>query len=468
MRSSAVQGVAAALLRLDSDGALAEHYTPYRSVGGDDESAMAAWLAGTPVPGMTGRTEAPEPPTEGEYEVTHMVYLGKKGFRKGALVMLDYLMILPPGQTLTVLCQGRWDWFIRNIPFVLQFVAKLRKAVSRGTHMRMINRKGYSLADSSKFAGFWLTAHLKGYIRSLYYEGEMPRDVRFIASIPGYWSGRAEEDDSVEDSLYAGLYTDPRETRRDAAICEEYAAISKPSSQYAFFSCPGGNEENERLWKRGALPLWEEEGAKAPDGSFCCICRVPGLALLLRKEAKEIASGDSLPTLPDYLFRKDEGFADGPHKIILCREDVREGLLKERRMHEVMSALLHRRAFVPRGMLAAQIKRLIKAMEQREDFEVALMPKSAFEKLELELVCFRDSVTVGWLSSMEESVFCDDEATAGSIYAYIGVVWDKLHKGWKRRRDVLATLRKWLIGRELDLQETDSAAVQNWSILPRE
>ena len=54
----------------------------------------------------------------------------------------------------------------------------------------------------------------------------------------------------------------------------------------------------------------------------------------------------------------------------------------------------------------------------------------------------------------------------GSIYAYIGVVWDRLHKGWKRRRDVLTTLRKWLIGRELDVQESDSIAVQNWNILP--
>ena len=467
-RSGSVRKVAAALLKLDADGVLAEHYAPYRGKNGNDTAAMTAWLSGTPLPGLTGRTEAPKAATTGDYLVQHMVYLGKSGFRKAALAMLDYLLILPPGQELTVLCQGRWDWFIRNIPFVLQFIAKLRKAVGRGTRMRMINRKGYSLADSSKFAGFWLTAHMKGYIRSLYYEGEMPREIRFVGSIPGYWSARAEEDNTVEDSLYVGAYTDPRETRRDAAICDEYAAFSKPSTQYAFFDSPDGNEDNECLWESGALPLWEEKGANEPDGSFNAICRVPGLALLTKNEVVAVAGSRELPALPDYLFRDDETFVPGPHKIILCREDVRDGLSKERRRHEVITAMLHSRAFVSREMLATQIRRLLTAMHDRVDFEVALMPKSAFEKLELELVCFKNSITIGWLQDGSESVLCNDEATAGSIYGYVGVVWDRLHMGWKRKRNVQATLRKWLAGKELDAQDSDSAAVLNWDVLPRE
>ena len=467
-RSGSVRKVAAALLRLDKNGLLTEHYAPYKSINGSDAAAVAAWLSGTPLPGLTGRTELPENPTSGDYLVQHMVYLGKSGFRKAGLAMLDYLLILPPGQELTVLCQGRWDWFIRNIPFVLQFITKLRRAVQRGTRMRMINRKGYSLADSSRFAGYWLVAHMRGYIRSLYYIGEMPQNIRFVGSIPGYWSGRAEEDNTVEDGLYAGTYTDPRETRRDAAICDEYAAISKPSTQYAFFDCPGGNQDNERLWEVGELPLWEEEGADEPDGSFNIICRVPGLALFTGKEAEAVAGYSSLPPFPDYLLRNGATYSPGPHKVILCREDVREGLSKERRMHEVMSALLHRRAFVQRDMLAAQLRRMLSAMRERGDFQVALMPKSAFSKLELELVCFKNSITIGWLQDGSESVFCNDEATAGSIYEYINIVWDKLHMGWKRKRNVQATLRKWLSGIDLDVEETDSATVQNWDMLPKD
>ena len=189
--------------------------------------------------------------------------------------------------------------------------------------------------------------------------------------------------------------------------------------------------------------------------------------MFTNKEAEAVAGHSVLPALPDYLFCGAEANAAGPHRVILCREDVRDGLSKKRRMHEVMSALLHRRAFVTQDMLAAQMRRLLRAMQERDDFEVALMPKSAFEKLELELVCFRNSITIGWLQDGSESVFCNDEATAGSIYGYVNVVWDRLHMGWKRKRNVQATLRKWLSGKELDANDSDSAAVLNWDVLPK-
>ncbi len=465
-RSVAVREVAAALLSLDERGALREHYAPYN--GCDDMASLVLWLTGTPLPALVGQVQAPAAKVSGEYVVEHAVYLGKKGFRKAVLSMMDYLLVLPPGQTVTVLCQGKWEWFIQNLPFVLIFIAKLKKAVHRGARLRMINRKGYSLADSSKFAGYWLTAHLNGYIRSLYYDGGLPRDIRFVGSIPGFWSGRAEEDNGVEDSLYVGLYTEARETRKDAALCDEYAAISRTSSQYAFFQNPLGNAENEKLWHEGPLPRWTDPGARAPEGSFFALTRVPGIGIATWDEFQAVAGKDAPPALPRYIFREHAAFAPGPHKIILCREDVRDGLSKERRMHEVMGEILNRRAFVSRSVLAAQVRRLLKAMAEKPDFEVALVPRVAFEKLNLELVCFRDSVTIGWLNNMKESVLTLDEATAGSIYGYVGIVWDRLHQSWKRQTGVRAMLNKWIVGQALTEPLKDSAAVRNWDVEPRE
>jgi hypothetical protein len=153
---------------------------------------------------------------------------------------------------------------------------------------------------------------------------------------------------------------------------------------------------------------------------------------------------------------------------ILCREDVREGLLKERVKNEPLSALLHRRAFLSRGTLAAMLERLLKAMSQYEEFEVALLPQSAFAKLELELVCWQNSASVGWLQDGSESVFASDPITSGSFHVAIGHAWDRLRKGWKRKTLVMRTLRKWLAGKELDVRERDSAIVQNWDVLPKE
>ena len=57
-RSGSVREVAAALLRLDTGGLITEHYAPYNSINGDDVAAVVAWLSGTPIPGLTGRTES--------------------------------------------------------------------------------------------------------------------------------------------------------------------------------------------------------------------------------------------------------------------------------------------------------------------------------------------------------------------------------------------------------------------------
>ncbi len=463
-RSAALTDVAAALVRLDRDALLFEYYAPYLE-GDHAGEAMAAWLMDDAPPGLWGRVTPPKAPTSGEHTVEHMVYLGRAGFRKAALAMLDYVRLLPPGQTITVLCHGKWEWFVGDLPFVLLFISKLRQAVTRGTRLRMINRKGFSLADAPPFAGIWLTAHLKGYVRSLYYAEKPPRAIRFVASIPGSWSARAEEDDSVADSLYLTMHTHPRETRRDADFCQEYALKSRPASQYAFLSDPLGSRENRRLWRMGPLPTWNIKGAPLPDGSFFALCRVPGIGLTTWEEVYEIAGEDRLPPMPEYLLLGEGSFAPGPHKIILCREDVMEGFLKERRMNEVMSAILHRRAFAPRRILSSQVARLVEAMETREDFEVALMPRSAFAKLNLEMVSFRDSVTIAWLQDMSESVFNRDEATAKTFYSFLDYTWNKLQKGWKRKKTVSATLRKWMTGQELDQDWEPGAQEGSWDLL---
>ena len=198
------------------------------------------------------------------------------------------------------------------------------------------------------------------------------------------------------------------------------------------------------------------------------ISRVPGLGLATRAEWKRVAGKTAPPAIPDYLFREKAAFGPGPHRIILCREDVREGLLQARRANEPMGELLHRPANVPRAMLAAQLKRLLDAMRKCEDFEVALMPRSAFKKLELEMVCWPGSVAAGWLQDGSESMFAVDGITVRTYAAAMEYTWDKMQKGWKRRRNVTATLHKWLAGDGLDTPEQDSKIVENWDLMPRE
>jgi hypothetical protein len=326
---------------------------------------------------------------------------------------------------------------------------------------------GYGIEGSAHYARFWLVAHLKGIIRSRYYDGDPPPEY-YVAAIPGYWGGNAVTDPTAEDDLVTVMYTDPRNIRRAEAHCADFINRSEPASQYGFLKNPLGSAENARGWLPGRLPEWNEPGAEKPSGCFSAICRVPSVGVMTKAEFESTLVNDEPPAIPDYLFRDGEGFAPGEYKIILCRDDVREGLLHERTQNEPLSALLHRRAFISRKTLQAMLRRLLGEAERNDKFELALLPKSAFQKLELELVCWRNSAAVGWLQDGSESVFANAPITSGCFHVAIGHAWGRLHKGWKRKTLVTRALRKWLAGKELDKQEPDSVIVKNWDVLPRE
>ena len=466
-RSGSVAVLADTLLALDQKGQLSLLLAPYRTSGESAQDALVQFLTTDDLPAMPPRAMPPQIQYSGNYITEQQVLLGARGFRKGVLFMLDYVMELPPGRQIIVCAHNGFDLFLHNVPFALLFLKRLSKAIERGTSFTLISRRGYGMENDAHFARFWLVAHLKGIMRSRYYEGEPPEEY-FVGLIPGYWSGEAETDPTAEDSLVSVMSTDPRHIRRATAHCDAFLDRSTSASQYEFLKQPTGSLEDVQKWKPGPLPKWNEPDAMAPQGSFSAICRVPSIGIMTKAEFAAALGQDQPPVMPDYLFRTQSAFEPGKHQIVLCRDDVQEGLVRQRTQNEPLSALLHRRAFISRDTLAAMLERLLEAMKSNDQFEVALLPRSAFAKLELELVCWQDSASVGWLQDGRQSVFANDPITSGSFHAAIGHIWGRLHKGWKRQPLVRRTLRKWLAGQELDPPAPDSVTVQNWHVLPKE
>jgi len=464
-RSGSVHVLADALLALDHENQLSELLAPYRTSGESAKDALIRYLTTDDLPAMPPRA-APLPiQNSGDYITEQQVLLGARGFRRGVLLMLEYVMDLPPGRQIVVCAHNGFGLFLHNVPFALLFLKRLGKAIERGTSFTLISRRGYGMENDAHFARLWLVAHLKGIMRSRYYGGEPPAEY-FVGLIPGYWSGEAERDPTAEDDLVSIMSTDPRHIRRATAHCDAFMNRSIAASQYEFLTQPTGSQADAQNWQAGPLPRWNEPGAKAPQGSLSAICRVPSIGIMTKAEFAVVLGKDQLPVMPDFLFRDQGDFELGKHQIVLCRDDVQDGLVRQRVQNEPLSALLHRRAFISRDSLAAMLERLLAAMKTNDQFEVALLPRSAFTKLELELVCWQNSASVGWLQDGRQSVFANDPITSGSFHAAIGHTWARLHKGWKRQPLVMRTLRKWLAGKDLGPPEPDSVIVQNWDPLP--
>ena len=465
-RSKQIVPVAKTLLRLDTSGQLEELLAPYRHQGESDIEALCEYLTGEDLPGLIVRAEPPKIPYSGDYTVQSQAFLGKAGFYRSAAALLEYVLVLPPNREIIVVGQEQCEWIANNTGFAEHIFPLLQKAFARGARLLFITPSGgYLLPEASAHTGPWLAAQMRGSIRSLYGHSFPPEDTYVAASIPGFLCGTAEIDTNAEDNLYTILHTDPRAIRSVEALCKSCLEQSTPSLQFGFFEDPTGETKDGRLWEEGPLPAWAN--GPAPDGSFFAVCRVPGIALTTKSEFAEIVGKDTPPTLPEYFTPDSVAFSSGPHKIILCREDVREALMQNRRMHETFSKILDRRAFIPRGILTAQISRLLAVMERQDNFEVALVPRVAFAKLQAELVCWNNSVSVGWLQDISESILANEESTSGSYHTWIDHVWDRLLAGWRRKSDVVRQLRKWLSGKELRGKEIDSAIVRGWDSLQK-
>lgn len=466
-KGNSVPNLAAALSRLDTNGVLDNLLAPHLIVNESKEQALQRFLSGKEMPGLPLTETTSEVQRSGEYVIQQRVLLGVKGFRKAALLMLDYLMELPPGQNITVCVHGGYDLWHGSLPFTLQFLQKLMKAIRRNDSFTLVSHNTEGLDGSPWFSVWWLVVQMRRILNICYYEGAGPEEY-FVANIQGYWSGRTERDETAEDALISTLYTDPRNIRHDEAHCAQYIQRSICTGQYNFLEYPLGNDQYEKAWKTGGFPAIYSQEGRFPDGSFSSVTSSPSFGIMTHQEWESLCGDQAPPPLPDYLFSENAVYSFGSFRVILCREEIQAGLNKARLLNKPLSKLLHRKVYVPQEMLRNQLKRMIDAMENNPSFEVALMPRSAFGKLELELITWSNSTSLGWLQDGSESLLATDTLNCTSFSHAAEHVWNQLRQGWKRQKTVKTTLTKWLADENLDEFETDSTIVKNWDIFPKE
>ena len=261
-RGKSLLALTDALARLDTGGALDDLLSPYREGAKSKAAALRVYLTTEEIPALPERAKPQPVQNSGSYFVRQQVLLGAKGFRQGALLMLDYVTRLPPGRVVYVCAHSGFDLWFKNLPFALQFLQKLNRAVQRGAAFVLITNPGAFQGGHNFFSAYWLVAHLKGMIRSRYYTGTLPPEY-FVGVIPGYWCGHTEADATAEDGLLTTVCTDPRHVRRDEAHCDAHLQKSAPASQYGFLRSPGGDSHNGQTWRPGPLPPPERD---APGG----------------------------------------------------------------------------------------------------------------------------------------------------------------------------------------------------------
>ncbi len=447
-RSKGLRPIAAALLSIDDENAAKIIAAPHKIEGDSDEAALAMYLVTEDSPALKPRTAPPKRQTSGEYTVTYHVYLGKKGLRSAVLSMLDYIMTLPPGQEVVNVVNSDFDWLTSDFAFMLMYIKKMKQVIARGTVFTTVVHNQTSSTDISMFAGTWVAEGMMGNINSMYCDIELPKNVMLACCIKGYWSLRLYNDAEVEDGMYTAMYTDPIDIKQDVKLCTEAKACAQSAIKRDFLS---------------SVAAVSPKSAKG----FMAIQRTPCFGFMRQNEFKSIAGKDKAD-VPKCLLQPDEGFPQVPIKLILCRDDLLEALCKERKLNVPISEVLGHRAYIPSNTLKRQLSRLLEAMQERSDCEVALVPKCAFDRIGVETLTLKDSASLAWLNEPVRSIYTEDEALTNSMCGFCDYVWDRLLAGWKRKSNVVRQLKKWLKGEELDAIYRETSAMRNWDVVPRD
>lgn len=466
-RSKALTILAKTFLELDDTGRLDNLIGLSQTTEQEKRATLCQFLVGQDHPAMPSRFSPPELQFSGEYLVQQQVFLGVVGFQRTAFLMLDYVLSLPPKQKIFICAHDKFELWHMNPHFAAGFMQKVNEVAQRGTRIFLINQDVPAVIGSPWLSTYWLVAHLRGFLRTFYYKGKVPAEV-FVACIPNYWGGVATLDATAEDGLLITLSTDPRFVMSYNEHVNKYLSQSRQGVQYDFLKNPAGLDKPAKCWQPGPLPVVPTQEKEKLNGGFDAINRIPLFGCLTKQHWQLICKGHNAPPIPDYLFRSTESYPTAPHRIILCREDVFAGLTQTKITNEALSNLLGQPIIITQAIFRNLLEDLLMEMRHNKQFQVALVPQSAFQKLEIEFTHWNSSAAVGWLQDMSGSMLACDPAYCVSFATAMDYIWEQLRPGWKRYRQVSTTLRDWLEGENLPTAFEDSAVVQNWQLMPKQ
>ena len=455
LRSSRLSDVARFLIAADRDGIITRLFAPY--VDSDKASALVSplmeWLCNEQEVSMPGVDIRPQHPHLSEYALSYRAFLGKRGLRDAFLTLLDIVASLPTSQQIMISCLDRYDFLTNDPDFLRLLIPRLQEVFKNGTTLSVICRNNPLPTAMGIFPGLWFTAHLRGFVRSLYHDEAPPlaTSEKLLAAVRGHCSLYMYDDFESADGAYLTLHADPVYVRHVCGIYENQRLLAKPLFLYNFLSSP-------------MSLLTDLEQERVDSAALFMIQQTPGFCFTEPEELFEISRRQRDPTPSAFnTLLCPQHIENTSIKLVLCHEEIVAALKKGRQQHSGLSCILGRRGFLSQNTMQAQLRRIVKLLKSNDSFEVALLPRVAFEKIGLELHALDGVLTIAWLSDASQSAATTDAAMSSTLYRFGEFVWSNLLLGWKRKLDVIRQLNKWIKYEDL----TDppiSRAVQNWNL----
>lgn len=409
------------------------------------EDNLSFWLSERGGPGLSLYNAHPENKA-GQYTANFGVFLGNEGLRNAVITAIDYIISLQKPADVVAVVRGNYQWVTGDETFLHLLVQRLGVAFEKGITLTVISRDAFRAEDIALFSGPWLEAHLKGYIRSYYFdEADSHSDERIVAAVSGAVALRMHVDKSVPDDLYIAMYTDEVTVRQISNICQKYQEIGKPQFQYDFLSSMDGFLKG--LSERAVLRSPTYVISQLPSLGTINYAQAHMHARVTQKESIE-----KISPMPMLFVTPDMFTGQTPVRHIFCLEAVERVFQPGWHIHSAFSSMHKRRIHYSRKLLREQLLAIRAWLLEYSHYEAIFVPQRIFSRVHVNMVSAQGQYTVAWLEDGGNSTCVREKVKTAALFGYAQHVWNSIPEVHKNRTRSIRQIDQWL---ELDASQEE-------------
>jgi|GEM_PF-2898794 len=376
--------------------------------------------------------EAAQAFTKAVEPVAPLVVYGEKDTRAAILDMLDKALDLPEADSIRFVCPEGLALITQNANFSAKVMGKMNLLFQRGFRLEAILTADYKMSEVSAFSGMWLSAHLKGYVRS-FYSNDFYSDhsIRMLAVFGDKIAARVVYDEMT--GLRGEFYYNSPAIKGLLKEQEAYCNGAGMRFHYDFFRNP------EDYLSKGFAEI---------TGDCYVITRLPHVGIrgdhLVDRLNLSAAEADRFRGQFGALLTGPADLGDGASFYhILCPEDIERALDKPR--HRIMpsSDIFGRRVYMSTQALVEQLVLMRRLLKNQSNYNLCFLPESFFEGVGLELAIYGKQAAIGWIAG-ECSTACKDPTHVAILQGYASLQWNRIPGMAKTKGAALKRLNAWL------------------------
>jgi|GEM_PF-964768 len=406
------------------------------------EDRLIAWLTDESIIEQSHKLFTLQPARNANRIVSECTtYRGNAERRAAVLQFLDYVISLPEGQKLMLISQEDTDWLTEDPEFFLTWQARMAEVLNRNNRITIIHWIDRRSDQLAAMLIKWLPLHLTGKIDSHYYPkySEMLfRTTLFI--IENHIAMVGMDDEHRGNNRYTAIFRDQISLQHYQGVFRKLIKACQPLVE----TCDGSSCRNLMSGLSDSFSGHQSLLLISDQFLFSTMEEENFERMLGRME---LGSSDA-EQLRDY-YAKSAMLFSPMKKRYRCRhaydlKSLYQAAAGEKWPFQYIPHIVEHKDIDIRDIFAGHLRSLIKALNENESFEMALVN---FQQLPMilpaNLIAEQANYVLTWSGDNRGIMVMSKEPTiVNSIYSFYDSAWESIPRVSRSKEFVISELMK--------------------------